>query len=98
MSNFDEIEGSRKTLGLGESATMAEIKNAYRRLAHRHHPDKHDNSSEGNERMKQLNQAYKVLMDYCRDYRYSFRREDAAGTYTQEEDYRRWHEKWADSV
>jgi hypothetical protein len=37
-------------------------------------------------------------MDFCRDYRFPFHPEDTARTYTQEEDYRRWHEKWADSV
>jgi DnaJ-class molecular chaperone len=98
MGNFDEIDGARRLLGLGESATMQEIRNAYRRLAHRHHPDKHGNIPEGNEEMKRLNDAYKVLTDYCRDYRYSFRREDTAEAYPEQEDYRRWHEKWSDSV
>jgi DnaJ-class molecular chaperone len=41
MANFNEIEEARKLLGLGEAATLDEIKRAYRTLAHRHHPDKH---------------------------------------------------------
>ena len=44
MANFNEIEEARKLLGLGEAATLNEIKRAYRTLAHRHHPDKHSNA------------------------------------------------------
>jgi len=81
-------------LGLGEAATLKGIKTAYRRLAHHNHPDKHGGAPEGNEEMKKLNRAYKVLMDYCTDYSYSFREEAVARTYPNEEDWRNWREKW----
>ena len=56
MANFNEIDEARRLLGLGEAATLKEIKSAYRRLAHRHHPDKHIVASEEDmERMKKLN-------------------------------------------
>jgi hypothetical protein len=42
-------------------------------------------SEEYVERMKKLNRAYKVLMDYCTDYKYSFREKAVAGTYPYEE-------------
>jgi DnaJ-class molecular chaperone len=83
MANFKETEEARKLLGLGEAATLKEIKRAYRTLAHRHHPDKH-NSAAGEETtgiMKGLNRAYKLLMGYCDDYKYSFSEEDVARTY-----------------
>jgi DnaJ-class molecular chaperone len=74
MANFDEIDEARRLLGLGEVATLKEIKSAYRRLAHCYHPDKHIVASEEDvERMKKLNRAYKALMDYCTDYKYSFK-------------------------
>ena len=93
--NFDEIDEARKLFGLGEAATLNEIKSAYRRLAHRHHPDKQIVASEEDvERMKKLNRAYKVLMDYCTDYKYSFKEEDIARTYPSEEDWRKWRESW----
>ncbi len=99
MANFDEIEEARKLLGLGEAATLKEIRSAYRRLAHQHHPDKHDSADEeNNEMMKKLNRAYKVLMDYCTDYKYSFREEAVAGTYPYEEDMRTWRENWFNSI
>jgi DnaJ-class molecular chaperone len=99
MANFNKIEEARTLLGLGKEATQKEIKKAYRKLAHRHHPDKHggDDSAES-EAMKQLNRAYKLLMDYCNDYKYSFREEDVARTYPHEEYLRTFKEKWYDSI
>ncbi|RLC62187.1 MAG: hypothetical protein DRI01_07300 [Chloroflexi bacterium] len=50
------------------------MKNVYRRLAHRHYPDKYIVTGEQNvERVKKLNRAYKVLVDYCTNYKYSFK-------------------------
>jgi DnaJ-class molecular chaperone len=97
--NFNELEEARRLLGLGEAATLKEIKNAYRRLAHRYHPDKHDSAKEENdEMMKKLNRANKVLMDYRTGYKYSFKEEDVAKTYPDEEDWKKWRERWFDSI
>ena len=99
MVNFNEIDEARRLLGLGEAATLKEIRSAYRRLAHHHHPDKHDSPNEENEEMmKKLNRAYKVLMDYCTDYKYGFREEDVARTYPYEENMRKWRENWFNSI
>lgn len=47
-----------KILGVAKGASEDEIKKAYRRLAHQHHPDK----SGGNEaKFKEVNEAYQVL-------------------------------------
>ena len=47
-------------------------------MAHRHHPDKLGSAAggENGEVMKRLNWAYKLLMDYCDNYKYSFKEED----------------------
>ena len=99
MVDFNEIEEARKLLGLSEAATLKEIKRAYRTLAHHHHPDKHggDDSAES-ETMKQLNQAYKLLMDYCNEYKYSFKKEDVARTYPDEEYFRTFKDRWYNSI
>jgi curved DNA-binding protein len=48
------------TLGVKKDATTEEIKRAYRKLAHLHHPDKEG----GNEsKFKEINEAYQVLSD-----------------------------------
>lgn len=46
------------TLGVGKSATDAEIKTAFRKLAHEHHPDKTGGSAD---KFKEINEAYQVL-------------------------------------
>jgi hypothetical protein len=48
--------------------------------------------------MKKLNWAYKLLEDYCRAYKYSFRDEDVARTYPHEEQMRKWRENWFNSI
>jgi len=44
-------------LGLKRGATQDEIKKAYRKLAHQHHPDKGGNP----EKFKEISKAYEVL-------------------------------------
>jgi len=49
-----------QTLGVNKNASAEEIKRAYRKLAHEHHPDK--NRSDG-EKFKEINEAYQILSD-----------------------------------
>ena len=52
------MEDFYKILGVNKSASEDDIKRAYRKLAHEHHPDK----SSGNEKkFKEVNEAYQVL-------------------------------------
>jgi molecular chaperone DnaJ len=48
-------------LGISKSATEAELKKAYRKLAVRWHPDKNKDNPEAEEKFKQISQAYDVL-------------------------------------
>src|ERR1700753_246355 len=52
-----------KVLDVPKSATEAEIKKAYRRLAMKYHPDRNPNDSEAEERFKEAKEACEVLTD-----------------------------------
>ncbi len=47
-------------LGVSKSASADEIKRAYRKMAHQHHPDKNGGKDE---KFKELNEAYQILSD-----------------------------------
>jgi DnaJ-class molecular chaperone len=50
-------------LGLASDAGHKQVRDAYRRLALLHHPDRNKNNPEAAERMKAINEAYAVLSD-----------------------------------
>ena len=52
-----------KVLGLDKSASAADIKKAYRKLARKYHPDVNPNDKEAEMKFKQLNEAHAVLSD-----------------------------------
>jgi curved DNA-binding protein len=50
-------------LGIKKTATEEEIKNAYRKLARKHHPDLNPNDKDANKKFQQLNEANEVLSE-----------------------------------
>ena len=50
-------------MGIGKSATPAEIKKAYRTLANKYHPDKTNGDRAAEEKFKAINEANEVLSD-----------------------------------
>jgi curved DNA-binding protein len=52
-----------KTLGLEKTATEQEIKNAYRKLARKFHPDLNPDDKDAQKKFQELNEANEVLSD-----------------------------------
>ncbi len=50
-------------LGITKAASEKDIKNAYRKLARKYHPDLNPNDKEANKKFQQLNEANEVLSD-----------------------------------
>ncbi|MEE8637443.1 MAG: DnaJ domain-containing protein [Candidatus Margulisiibacteriota bacterium] len=75
--SFEEIDRARKTLELEDKVTLEEIKRAHRRLSKKWHPDKCKKKDKElcHEKMKEINKAYKIVLKYIEDYRFSFAKE-----------------------
>lgn len=52
-----------KILGIDKTATDKDVKNAYRKLARKYHPDLHPNDKEAKAKFQQINEANEVLSD-----------------------------------
>jgi DnaJ-class molecular chaperone len=50
-----------RVLGVNTSATQSEIKDAYRKLALKYHPDRNQGNKEAEEKFKEVAEAYEVL-------------------------------------
>lgn len=88
--SFSEIDAARKLLGLGETATLREVRRAYKRLAKKKHPDAGGSEIE----MKSLNSAYKLLLKYCEEFPVSFKKPDVEGQDDYEILVKRFYEDW----
>lgn len=73
-----DLDAARKVLELGESASLAEIKAAHRRLLRKYHPDRNPDP-EAAERVKEVSAAYELLEEYALDFKHTFNRDVNGG-------------------
>ena len=67
---YADLQEALRVLGLGERATLKEIKARQREMVKLHHPD--TGSTGDGEMIRNVNAAHKVLLDYVSNYRFSF--------------------------
>ncbi len=68
--DYAELQAALKAFGLGERATLKEIKDRHRELVKRYHPDGGEVGD--HQAIQEVNAAYGVLRDYIAGYRFSF--------------------------
>jgi len=73
MTYADFLE-ARIVLGLGERATLKEIKTRHREMVKRHHPD--TGNTDDPETIRKVNAAYRVQIDYAKADRFSFTKDE----------------------
>lgn len=71
---YAELQKALRILGLGERCTLKELKARHRQLVKRHHPDKAAGCDP--KVIRDVNAAYRVLLDYVSGYRFSFAEEE----------------------
>ncbi len=65
-----EFKDYYATLGVNKSSTEKEIKQAFRKLARKHHPDVNPGDKAAESRFKDINEAYEVLGDPAKRKKY----------------------------
>lgn len=73
---FAELKEALYLFGFHENDLLSikRIKQRHRSLVRKNHPDLHQNADP--ERIRRLNEAAKIIMDYIQSYRFSFSAEE----------------------
>ncbi|PLX97177.1 MAG: molecular chaperone DnaJ [Desulfuromonas sp.] len=67
---YGELQRACQTLGVGERASLQEVKERYRERVRTAHPDVAPEADEMT--IRELNAAYRLLRQYCQGYRFDF--------------------------
>ncbi len=71
--DYGQVKEALQVLGLGERASLKELREQYRLLARQYHPD----TGAGDQQlMQRVNEAYALLLAYVKNYRFSFAEEE----------------------
>jgi preprotein translocase subunit Sec63 len=71
------IQEAAEVLQITERASLNEIRRRYQELMKKWHPDMLQNTgASSHEKTILLNESYRILVEYCMNYQFSFRTED----------------------
>lgn len=73
-----KVYKASQILNLGERATLEDVKNKYRKLIKKWHPDKCEKESlkKCKKKTEEIVQAYDIIITYLNNYLYSFKKAD----------------------
>jgi len=72
--NHQELQAALLVFGLGDRASLKEIKARHRQLVKQHHPDA--GAAAEAEPIREINAAYRIILAYLDQYRFSFSEEE----------------------
>jgi len=77
MTSLETLLKAKTLLGLSDKETLPQVKQRYKNLMKKWHPDINpDNIITAQRISAEINEAYKVILEYCKNYEYSFKEED----------------------
>jgi DnaJ-class molecular chaperone len=79
---YQDLKKAIELFGLGERATLEQIKVRHRELVKNHHPDHRDESDP--EIIRKINAAHEILCTYCKRYQYCFTEEEFLEQFPEE--------------
>jgi DnaJ-class molecular chaperone len=104
LISFKDIDRARKVLDLGVVTSIKEIKDNHRKLSLKYHPDRHFDSSKRKkyeEKIKEINNSYEILINYCMKYPISFDEKEAVkieeGEYIKQH-YNKFYKDWLGDI
>ena len=74
MSDSNSLRDALSILGLPLNVSINDIRKRYKKLIHQYHPDKNPDMS--HEKISELTEAYKMLIEYAESYHISFKEAD----------------------
>ena len=84
---YSDLQEAIRVLGVGERASLSEIKARHKVLVKRYHPDAGNDSDQ--EMIRNVNSAYRMVIDYVSEYRFSFAEQEF---YDQNPEERIWRQ------
>jgi len=77
MTKTQAIMDAKNQLELPDSVTLEQIKKKYRELMRKWHPDSRGgDDAESHVMSARLTEAYRIILDYCNAYKFSFNEDD----------------------
>ncbi|MBN2544728.1 MAG: DnaJ domain-containing protein [Spirochaetes bacterium] len=77
MGKYEEITHARNVLGIGEYENLNNIKKKFKKLIKQYHPDIClDDKEKCRKKAEDIIASYKLINDYCSNYRFSFKKEE----------------------